>query len=202
MSVLKSPWVLHFCATSCNGCDIEVLASLTPRYDIERFGILNKGNPKFADVLLVTGAVNPRSAKALKNLYEQMPSPKAVIVIGACGSTGGVFHDCANIYGGVDTVIPVDVYVPGCPARPEAIIDGVVKALGIVKAILEGKAKEPAEKPEPEEAAEEEEFAEADDDEKPKAPAPKNMKDPRVHQTLETDVSKKGAPAKGKGVKK
>ena len=137
MSILKSPWVVHFCSSSCNGCDIEVLAALTPRYDLERFGILNKGNPKFADVLLATGTVNPRTAKSLKNIYDQMPDPKVVICIGSCGATGGVFQDCYNIQGGVDTVVPVAVYVPGCPARPEAIIDGVVKALGIVKAQLE-----------------------------------------------------------------
>lgn len=137
MSLLKSPWILHFSCSSCNGCDIEVLAALTPRYDVERFGILNKGNPKFADVLVVSGAVNPRSAEALMNLYEQMAEPKAVIVVGSCGSTGGVFHDCYNVYGGIDRVIPVDVYVPGCPPRPEAIIDGVIKALDIVKKKLE-----------------------------------------------------------------
>jgi ech hydrogenase subunit C len=141
MTLIKSPWVVHFSGTSCNGCDIEVLAALTPRYDVERFGILNKGNPKFADVLLVTGAVNPRTAKSLRNLYDQMPSPKAVIVVGSCGSTGGVFHDCYNILGGIDQVLPVDVYVPGCPARPEAIIDGVVTALGLVKAKLEAAAR-------------------------------------------------------------
>jgi ech hydrogenase subunit C len=149
VSLLQSPWVVHFSCTSCNGCDIEVLAALTPRYDVERFGILNKGNPRLADVLVVSGAVNPRSAKAVKNLYDQMAGPKAVICVGSCGSTGGVFHDCYNIKGGVDTVLPVDVYVPGCPARPEAIIDGVVKALGIVKAKLEGASKEPEPAPKP-----------------------------------------------------
>jgi len=147
VSILKSPWVVHFSCTSCNGCDIEVLAALTPRYDLERFGILNKGNPKFADVLVITGAVNPRSEKAARNIYDQIPEPKAVVVVGSCGSTGGVFHDCYNIRGGVDMVLPVDVYVPGCPARPEAIIDGVVKALGIVKSKLEGTFE--AETPEP-----------------------------------------------------
>jgi len=133
MSIKKSPWIIHFSCSSCNGCDIEVLASLTPRYDVERFGIVNKGNPKFADILVVTGATNPRSSKALKNLYDQMPEPKVVIVVGSCGATGGVFHDCYNTLGGVDKTIPVDVYVPGCPARPEAIIDGVVKALGLIE---------------------------------------------------------------------
>jgi ech hydrogenase subunit C len=128
-SQLKSPWVLHFDCGSCNGCDIEILACLTPMYDVERFGIVNMGNPKHADVLVVTGSANRRNARVLKNLYDQMPAPKLVIAIGACACTGGVFNDCPNILGGVDKVIPVDVYVPGCAAKPEAIIDGVVLAL-------------------------------------------------------------------------
>lgn len=128
-SRLKSPWIMHFCNSSCNGCDIEVLACLTPLYDVERFGIVNMGNPKHADVLVVTGPVNKRTGRVLKNLYDQIPDPKMVIAVGACASTGGVFHNCYNIQGGVDTVVPVDVYVPGCAARPEAIIDGVVLAL-------------------------------------------------------------------------
>ena len=126
----KSPWIMHFDCGSCNGCDIEVLACLTPLYDVERFGIINVGNPKHADVLLVTGTVNHRNKKVLKNIYDQMPEPKAVIAIGACGNTGGVFREAYNVVGGVDKIIPVDVYVPGCPAKPEAIIDGVVAGLG------------------------------------------------------------------------
>ncbi|WP_022661457.1 NADH-quinone oxidoreductase subunit B family protein [Paucidesulfovibrio longus] len=125
----KSPWIMHFDCGSCNGCDIEVLACLTPMYDVERFGVVNVGNPKHADVLLVTGTVNHRNKKVLKNIYDQMPEPKAVIAIGACGTSGGVFRDAYNVVGGVDKVIPVDVYVPGCPAKPEAIIDGVVEGL-------------------------------------------------------------------------
>ncbi len=139
-SRLKSPWVVHFDCGSCNGCDIEVLACLTPVYDLERFGIVNVGNPKHADVLLVTGTVNSRNKTILKNLYDQMPEPKAVVAIGTCGMSGGMFRDCYNVVGGVDRVIPVDVYVPGCPAKPEAIIDGVVQALALVKAKLEGTA--------------------------------------------------------------
>jgi ech hydrogenase subunit C len=96
---------------------------------VERFGIINVGNPKHADVLLVTGTVNHRNKKVLKNIYDQMPEPKAVIAIGACGNTGGIFREAYNVVGGVDKVIPVDVYVPGCPAKPEAIIDGVVTGL-------------------------------------------------------------------------
>lgn len=128
-SRIKSPWIMHFDCGSCNGCDIETLACLTPVYDIERFGIVNVGNPKHADILLVTGTVNHRNKKVLKNLYDQMPEPKAVIAIGACGTSGGVFREAYNVVGGVDKVIPVDVYVPGCPAKPEAIIDGVVLGL-------------------------------------------------------------------------
>ena len=136
MGRLKSPWVVHFDCGSCNGCDIEVLACLTPMFDVERFGIINIGNPKHADVLLVTGTVNPRNAEVLKNIYDQMPDPKAVIAIGACACSGGVFRDCYNVLGGVDKVIPVDVYAPGCACRPESIIDAVVLALDVVKAKL------------------------------------------------------------------
>jgi len=124
-----SPWVLHFDCGSCNGCDIEVLACLTPVYDVERFGMINVGNPMHADVFLVTGTVNHRNKKVLRNLYDQIPDPKVVVAIGACGLTGGIFREAYNVVGGVDKVIPVDVYVPGCPAKPEAIIDGVVLSL-------------------------------------------------------------------------
>lgn len=125
----KSPWLMHFDCGSCNGCDIETLACLTPVYDVERFGIVNVGNPKHADIFLVTGTVNHRNKHVLANLYEQMPSPKVVVAIGACGLSGGVFREAPNVVGGVDKIIPVDAYVPGCPPKPEAIIDGVVLAL-------------------------------------------------------------------------
>lgn len=129
----KSPWLLHYDASSCNGCDIEVLACTIPKYDIERFGIINTGDPFQADILLITGGVNSQCEKVVKQLYEQMPNPKVVVAVGICACTGGVFKDCYNIKGGIDTVIPVDVYVPGCAARPQAIIDGVVKALEILE---------------------------------------------------------------------
>ena len=134
-SQVKSPWLIHYDCGSCNGCDIETLACLTPLYDVERFGVLNIGNPKHADVLIVTGTVNKRNRKVLKQIYEQMPSPKIVIAVGACGLSGGIFRDAYNVVGGVDKVIPVDVYVPGCPAKPEAIIDGVVEGLAKLKEV-------------------------------------------------------------------
>jgi ech hydrogenase subunit C len=132
-SFSKSPWIFHYDASSCNGCDIEVLACLTPLYDIERFGIINTGNPKHADIFLITGSVNEQNKSVVKNLYEQMSDPKVVVAIGICATSGGIFRTCYNVMGGIDKVIPVDVYVPGCAARPEAIIDGVVKALGILE---------------------------------------------------------------------
>jgi ech hydrogenase subunit C len=126
----KSPWIIHYDASSCNGCDIEVLACLTPLFDVERLGVVNTGNPKHADIFLVTGAVNEQSRDVIRNIYNQMPEPKVVVAVGICASSGGIFRECYNISGGVDSVIPVDVYVPGCAARPEAIVDGVVQALG------------------------------------------------------------------------
>ena len=131
--ITKSPWVIHYDGSSCNGCDIEVLACLTPLYDLERFGIVNTGNPKHADVFLITGGINEQSRAVVKNTYDQMPDPKVVVAVGICAATGGGFRECYNIMGGVNEVIPVDVYVPGCAARPESIIDGVVRALGILE---------------------------------------------------------------------
>ena len=129
----KSPWILHYDASSCNGCDIEVLACQTPLYDVERFGVVNTGNPKHADILLITGSVNERNIDIIENLYRQMPDPKVVVAVGACACSGGIFARAYNIQGGVDKVLPVDVYVPGCAARPESIIDGVVKGIGALE---------------------------------------------------------------------
>jgi len=129
----KSPWILHYDASSCNGCDIEVLACLTPVYDVERLGVINTGNPKHADILLITGSVNERNIDIIENLYRQMPDPKVVVAVGACACSGGIFARAYNIQGGVDKVLPVDVYVPGCAARPESIIDGVVSGIGALE---------------------------------------------------------------------
>lgn len=153
----KSPWILHYDATSCNGCDIEVLASLTPMYDVERFGIINTGNPKHADIFVITGSVNEQNREVVRNLYEQMPNPKVVVAVGICACSGGVFRECYNVAGGIDKIIPVDVYVPGCAARPESIIDGIVTALGI----LEGKRNSPRSKVKEEPPAELQQGGEA-----------------------------------------
>ena len=132
-SFVKSPWLLHYDGSSCNGCDIEVWACLTPMYDVERFGIVTTGNPKHADIFLITGSINEQNREIVQNIYAQMPEPKVVIATGICACSGGIFAECYNVAGGVDKVIPVDVYVQGCAARPEAIIDGVVKGLGILE---------------------------------------------------------------------
>jgi ech hydrogenase subunit C len=132
-SFSKSPWIIHYDASSCNGCDIEVLACLTPLFDVERLGVINTGNPKHADIFLVTGAVNEQSKDVIRNIYNQMPEPKVVVAVGICATSGGVFRECYNISGGVDSVIPVDVYVAGCAARPEAIVDGIVQSLGVLE---------------------------------------------------------------------
>ena len=129
----KSPWMLHYDGSSCNGCDIEVLACTTPVYDVERFGIINTGDPFQADILLITGGINSQSESVVKQIYSQMPNPKVVVAVGICACTGGILKECYNIKGGVDTVIPVDIYVPGCAARPQAIIDGVVKAVELLQ---------------------------------------------------------------------
>ena len=129
----KSPWMLHYDGSSCNGCDIEVLACTTPVYDVERFGIINTGDPFQADILLITGGINSQSESVVKQIYSQMPNPKVVVAVGICACTGGIFKECYNIRGGIDTVIPVDIYVPGCAARPQAIIDGVVKAVELLQ---------------------------------------------------------------------
>jgi ech hydrogenase subunit C len=130
----KSPWIIHYDASSCNGCDIEVLACLTPVYDVERLGIINTGNPKHADIFLITGSVNEKNKEIIQNIYNQMPNPKVVVAIGICATSGGIFAECYNVAGGVDKIIPVDVYVPGCAARPESIIDGVAQGLAVLAA--------------------------------------------------------------------
>ncbi|HLE01850.1 MAG TPA: NADH-quinone oxidoreductase subunit B family protein [Bdellovibrionota bacterium] len=128
-SRIKSPWIIHFNTGACNACDIEIVAALTPRFDIERFGIQLKGTPRHADVLVCSGPVTRQIQDRLVRIYEQMAHPKFVIAVGTCACSGGVFNGCYNVKGGIDSVIPVNAYVPGCAARPEAIIDAVAKLL-------------------------------------------------------------------------
>ena len=128
-SRMKSPWLFHVNTGSCNGCDIEIVAALTPRYDVERFGCVLVGSPRHADVILVTGPVTRQMFSRLMNVYRQVPEPKAVVVVGSCATSGVPFAGSYVIEGPVDLDIPVDVYVIGCPPRPEAIVKGIVTAI-------------------------------------------------------------------------
>ena len=136
----KSPWIIHFNAGACNGCDIEVIDSLTPRFDLERLGIVKQGSPRHADILVCTGAVTLQTRDRLKQIYDQIPSPKFVIAVGTCACSGGIFDGCYCVTGGIDTVIPVDAYIPGCAVRPEALISAIDKLLGTLKTKPEGKS--------------------------------------------------------------
>ncbi len=130
----KSPWILHFNRGACNACDIETVAALTPRFDVERLGVQLKGTPRHADVLVCTGPVTHQMRERLRRIHQQMPEPRLVVAVGTCACSGGVFDGCYCVEGGVDAAVPVSAYVPGCPARPEAIIDGVVKLLSTLGA--------------------------------------------------------------------
>jgi len=125
-SRLKSPWILHLNSGGCNACDIEVVAALTPRFDLERFGILLKATPRHADVIICTGPATRQMKDRLVRIYEQTPRPQVrhgrwSLRHVRLRSTAGPY----NVLGGIDQLIPVDVYVPGCPVRPDAVIDGV-----------------------------------------------------------------------------
>jgi NADH-quinone oxidoreductase B subunit len=138
----KSPWIIHFNAGACNGCDIETIDSLTPRYDLERVGMLKKGSPRHADVLICTGAVTLQTRERLIQIYEQMSEPKFVIAVGTCACSGGIFDGCYCVTGGIDSVVPVDVYIPGCAARPETIISAVNKLFDTLKNPPKGGSKD------------------------------------------------------------
>jgi Ni,Fe-hydrogenase III small subunit len=125
----RSAWLYHFNAGSCNGCDIEFITCLSPRYDVEQAGIRLEGSPRHADVLCVSGPVTRTTREALETIYAQMPEPKVVVAIGSCPATCNVFAGSPVIDGPVDKIIPVDIYVPGCPPRPHAIIEGISRAI-------------------------------------------------------------------------
>lgn len=128
----RSPWIFHMNSGSCNGCDIEIVASLSPRYDAEQLGVRLEGSPRHADILCVTGPVTCNSVHAIETVYEQTCGPKAVVAIGSCPATTNVFVDSPTLAGPLSNHVPVDVFVPGCPPRPDAIIQGIAKAADIL----------------------------------------------------------------------
>jgi Ni,Fe-hydrogenase III small subunit/Pyruvate/2-oxoacid:ferredoxin oxidoreductase delta subunit len=122
-------------AGSCNACEMEIAATTNPLYDLERFGVHLVASPRHADVLLVTGPVTRNMEIALQRTYEAAPEPRIVVAVGACGCSGGIFGEGTYAaVGGVDHVLPVDVYIPGCPPRPQAILNGLLVAMGIREA--------------------------------------------------------------------
>ncbi|MBZ4688447.1 MAG: cooL [Clostridiales bacterium] len=128
----KSPWLYRINAGSCNGCDVELATTACiPRYDVERLGCKYCGSPKHADIVLITGPLTARVKEKVLRLYDEIPDPKVTVAIGVCPISGGVFRDSYAISGPIDNFIPVDVNVPGCPPRPQAIIDGIVEAIKI-----------------------------------------------------------------------
>ncbi len=130
----RSIWVFHLNTGACNGCDIEILDVLTPYYDIERLGIKLVGSPRHADALLVTGPLTRQTYYAAKRAYEAMPpKPRIVIAIGTCACSGGIFYDSFAVHGGIDKLLPVDIYIPGCPPRPEEILYGLARLIGLVE---------------------------------------------------------------------
>jgi len=132
----KSIWVFHMSVGSCNNCDIEILDCFTPRHDLERFGIQLVGSVRHADALLVTGAMNKKAVSRMKKVYEQAPKPCVVVACGTCACSQHMFRYSYNVGAPLDKILPVDVYIPGCPPKPEAIIAGIAK---MIKKIKKGK---------------------------------------------------------------
>ncbi len=124
---------------SCNGCEIEIFAAITPMWDPERFGFKLVASPRHADILLCTGPLTRQMYYPLIRAYEATPDPKIVIAVGACGCSGGIFHDSYAVWGGIDSTVPVDVFVPGCPPHPASIIYGLAVGLGILDQKLKEK---------------------------------------------------------------
>jgi membrane-bound hydrogenase subunit mbhJ len=140
----RSPWLFHMNAGSCNGCDIELVACLTPRYDVEQLGIQVKGSPRHADILCISGPVTHNTVNAIQTVYGQVMAPKAVVAIGSCPASTNAFVGSPSVEGPLDRHIPVDVFVAGCPPRPDAIIQGIAKAVEI---LAERSSKAPAAEP-------------------------------------------------------
>ncbi len=126
-ALAKSIWVFHMSVGSCNNCDIEILDLFTPRFDVERFGIQLIGSVRHADALIITGAMNRKSVPLMKKIYDQAPKPCVVIAVGQCAMSRHMFKDSYNVKEPLDHILPVDLYIPGCPPKPEAMIDGIVK---------------------------------------------------------------------------
>ncbi|MBO1273375.1 hypothetical protein J3L11_17190 [Shewanella sp. 4t3-1-2LB] len=131
---VRSPWLYRINAGSCNGCDVELATTaLIPRYDVERLGCQYCGTPKHADIVLITGPLTARVKEKVLQVYQEIPEPKITVAVGICPISGGVFRDSYAIEGPIDKYMKVDVNIPGCPPRPQAIIEGIALAIEIWK---------------------------------------------------------------------
>jgi Ni,Fe-hydrogenase III small subunit len=128
----RSVYVYRVDCGGCNGCEIEIFAALTPLFDVERFGIKVVSSPRHADVLVYTGSMTRSMRVPALRAYHAAPDPKICVAYGACGCSGGIFHDLYCVWGGADKFIPIDVYIPGCPPTPAATIYGFAMALGML----------------------------------------------------------------------
>ena len=126
-SFRRALWVFFCNAGSCNGCDIENVAMVTPRYDVERFGFAPRASPRQSDVMIVAGTLTNKMAPALRKVYDQMSEPRWVLSMGSCANGGGYYHYSYSVVRGCDRIVPVDVYVPGCPPTAEALIYGIMQ---------------------------------------------------------------------------
>ncbi|WP_094752601.1 NADH-quinone oxidoreductase subunit B family protein [Psychromonas sp. CD1] len=143
--IKRSAYVYRVDCGGCNGCEIEIFAATTPVFDTERFGIKIVASPRHADILLFTGAVTRAMRMPALRAYEAAPDPKIVVSYGACGCDGGIFHDLYCVWGGTDKIVPVDVYIPGCPPTPAATIYGFAMALGLLDQKLKARSHNEAE---------------------------------------------------------
>jgi len=132
-SSAKSPWLYHINTGSCNGCDIELVACLTPRYDVERFGFKLAGSPRHADIVVVSGPITSQSKERLIRTLEQVPKPFCVVSLGSCPKSGNVFKGSYCVEAPLDNYCHVDVSVAGCACKPETIIEGLYKATAILQ---------------------------------------------------------------------
>ncbi len=137
--IKRSAYVYRVDCGGCNACEIEIFAATTPVYDTERFGIKVVASPRHADILLFTGAVTRAMRAPALRAYEAAPDPKIVVSYGACGCDGGIFHDLYCVWGGTDKIVPVDVYIPGCPPTPAATLYGFAVALGLLEQKMHAK---------------------------------------------------------------
>ncbi|MEW5867658.1 MAG: NADH-quinone oxidoreductase subunit B family protein [Chloroflexota bacterium] len=136
--IQRSAYVYRVDCGGCNGCEIEIFAAITPIFDAERFGIKVVSSPRHADILLYTGAVTRSMRVPALRAYHAAPEPKVCVAYGACGCSGGIFHDLYCVWGGADKILPIDLYIPGCPPTPPATIYGFAVALGLLNQKMKG----------------------------------------------------------------